>query len=301
MTPYGEGIALALASMLCYATNILITRVAIQKASVELGFLVLLTANIVFAGLVFLIALPARTVPFAIDWTGVAWFLASGMAGIYFGRRLLLESVKVLGAARASVLHTASPVSTLIAAWAIAGERLGRFELGVMALVVFGLWLTQPRVRADTVDPAAVRRGAILGLSTVAFFGIGNALRGNAMRIWNEPAFGAVLGSAIALLAVLATHRRWRETWTGLLAADKRGLALYALGGVITVCGTMFGSLAMLRIEISIAMLVTYITPIVVFPAAIFFFKSRESITGRTLAGAALVLTGVALLAWRPL
>jgi drug/metabolite transporter (DMT)-like permease len=290
----------ALGSMFCYAINILITRVAIQRAPVELGFVALLCANIAFAGLVFGVLAPFRETTFALDWPGIGWFALSGLAGIYFGRRALLDAVRVLGPSRASVLHTASPVSTLLAAWILVGERLGPYELSLMALVVCGLWLTQPRAVAGAPrDPDALRRGVILGVVTVACFGIGNAIRGIAIRTWDEPAAGAVVGSLAALLAVLLTTRDHRGLATRLLAADRRGLALYALGGVITVIGTMLGSLAMVRTEIAVAMLVTYITPVVVFPVSVFILKTRESITGRTLVGAALVLGGVAALAAR--
>lgn len=300
MSASSQGALFAFLSMCCYAANIMIARVATSRAPVDLGFVVLLAANIAFAGTIFAVELTTRDTPFVLDWHGVFWFGLSGFFGIYLGRRTLLDAVKLLGPARASVLHTASPVSTLVAAWLIVGERLGPYELGLMTLVICGLWFTQPRTAGSSATgDALLRKGLLLGAITVICFGIGNAVRGVAVRLWDEPAFGAVIGSAVPLALVLAANPRWRDTWQRICASDHRGLALYALGGFITVTGTMLGSLAMTRIEISVAMTISYTTPLIVFPVSVLFLGNREAISGRTVIGALLVLTGVVLLTFR--
>jgi len=40
-------------------------------------------------------------------------------------------------------------------------------------------------------------------------------------------------------------------------------------------------------------------TPLLIFPVSVFILKNREELTGRTLAGAALVLAGIAALLLR--
>jgi drug/metabolite transporter (DMT)-like permease len=299
MTASTVGAILAFLSMCCYATNILVARVATARAPIDLGFPVLLVGNILFAGTLFLADLAVRDTPFVFQWTGVGWFVLSGFFGIYLGRRTLLDAVKLLGPARASVLHTATPISTLAAAWLLVGERLGPYEYGLAAVVILGLWFTQPRASGTPASDSLLRKGLLLGAITVTCFGIGNALRGIAIRAWNEPAFGAVIGSAAPLMLVLAANRRWGETWRRIKASDRGGLGLYALGGFITVTGTMLGSVAMTKIEISIAMLISYTTPLIVFPISVFVLRNQETISGRTIFGATLVLTGVVLLAFR--
>jgi drug/metabolite transporter (DMT)-like permease len=45
--------------------------------------------------------------------------------------------------------------------------------------------------------------------------------------------------------------------------------------------------------------LVVHTTPLVIFPVSAFILKNREDLTPRTLLGAFLVLSGIALLAFR--
>jgi drug/metabolite transporter (DMT)-like permease len=45
--------------------------------------------------------------------------------------------------------------------------------------------------------------------------------------------------------------------------------------------------------------LVIHTTPLVIFPVSVFILKNREELTPRTLIGALMVLSGIALLALR--
>jgi DME family drug/metabolite transporter len=130
-------------------------------------------------------------------------------------------------------------------------------------------------------------------------FGAGNAIRGLAIRDWNEAALGAVLGSAAALLCQLATGIRISAIFAGLRNGERKAIGLYVASGVATVSGTMFSAMAMHRMEIAIATVVTYTTPLVVFPVSAFLFRNREALSVRTVAGAAMVLLGIVLLALR--
>ncbi len=289
--------------MLCFAGNIFITRAAMSKMGANVGFPVVLAVNIVFAAVVFGIERQLTHAPWSIHWKAAGWFALSGVVGIYLGRRMLFDAVHLLGPARASVLHTASPVVTLIVAWFLVGERLGLYEVLLMALVMAGLLATQlpsgssPLARDG--DRAAFRHAMVLSLLTVVGFGAGNAIRGVAIREWNEAALGAVLGSSAALLCQLVFESRVRVIVEGLRRGDRRAIGLYAASGIATVSGTIFSAMAMHRIEIAIATVVTYTTPLVVFPVSAFLYRNREALSFRTVAGAATVLLGIALLAFR--
>ena len=297
------GIAFALLSMLCFAGNIFITRAAMSKMGSNTGFPVVLVVNIAFAALVFGIERLFSVTPFAFHWNAAGLFLLSGVVGIYMGRRMLFEAVHFLGPARASVLHTASPVVTMIAAWFFVGERLGLYELLLMGMVTAGLLVTQmqnSRAAPSRVDGrAAFRKAIFLSLLTVVGFGVGNVIRGMAIREWNEVALGAVLGSSAALLCQLATGSTIGAILDGLRKGERKAVGLYAASGVATVCGTMLGTIAMHHVEIAIATLVIYTTPLVVFPVSVFLLKNREDLSVPTAIGAAMVVSGIALLALR--
>ena len=295
------GITLALLAMLCFAANIFLVRGAMARMSLEWGFLVMLAVNVLFTAAAWMVELQLRGTQFAFQWKGAAWFALSGVVGIFFGRRMLLDTIRTLGPARTSVLHSSSPVVTLFAAWVLVGERLGAYELALMALVIVGLWTTQAAGRGGLGEPrpAALKRGLVLGLLLIVGFGVGNALRGLAMRAWSEAIFGSLLGTGSALLCQAASIRAWRKASAELLGGDRRGLALFAASGVATACGSILTTSAMGYVEIAIATLITFTTPLVVFPVSAFAFRNREGLSLRTAGGAAMVLAGVALLALR--
>jgi drug/metabolite transporter (DMT)-like permease len=295
------GITLALLAMVCFAGNIFFVRSAAARMTVETGFTVLLTVNVICIIIVYAAYALFRGAPLAWQWRGAGWFVASGIVGIFLGRRMLLDAVVALGAARASVLHSTTPVFTLVGAWLLVGERLGAYELAVMAFVILGLWITQMpgRLAGAKLAPGQLRRGLLVGLLAVAGFGFGNALRGAALRSWDEAIFGTLIATVAALACHLASIRDWDTVGTTLRRGDRRGLALFAACGTATAGGSLLTTFAMEYVEIAIATLITFTTPLLVLPVSVFLLGNREGLNWRTATGATMVLTGIVLLAIR--
>jgi len=294
------GVTFAFAAMLCFAANILITRYAVARMPVDAGFFVVLATNILFPLLLFPFELAARSAPWAWDWKGVGLFALGGVVGTFLGRRFLFDAVRILGPSRASVFHSTAPAFALVGAWLLADERLGWYELLLMVIVWIGLWFTQPRAGSvGALSPSAARKGLVVGLLTVAGFGMGNVLRGLAMRNWEEAVFGTVVSSCAALLCQLLATRDWDRVAAQYRAADRNALWLYVGCGVSTALGSIFVALAMNHMEIALAVLVVHTTPLVIFPVSVFILRNKEELNARTLLGAVLVLLGIGLLAFR--
>jgi len=294
------GVAFAFAAMLCFATNILITRYAVVRLPVDAGFFVVLATNILFPAVLFAFELSIRAAPWSWNWKGAGLFALGGVIGTFLGRRFLFDAVRILGPSRASVFHSTAPAFALVAAWLLASERLGWYEILLMALVWVGLWFTQPRSGSSgALSPQAARKGMLVGLATVAGFGLGNVLRGLAMRNWEEAVFGTVLSSVAALICQILATRDWEKIAAQLRGADRMALWLYVGCGVSTALGSIFVALAMHRMEIALAVLVVHTTPLVIFPVSVFILKNKEELNARTVLGALLVLSGIALLAFR--
>jgi drug/metabolite transporter (DMT)-like permease len=294
------GVAYSLLAMLSFATNIVITRFAVARMPVEAGFFIVLATNVLFPAALFGAELAVREAPYRWNWTGAWMFAVGGVVGTFLGRRFLFDAVRLLGPSRASVFHSTAPAFALIAAWLLAGEVLGAYEIALMAMVWVGLWLTQPRAgSAHALAPELMRKGFAAGLLTVAGFGFGNVIRGIAMRNWQEAALGTVIASVAALACQVLVTRYWPRIASQLRAADRTSVLLYVGCGVATSLGSIFISLAMTKIEIALAVLVVHTTPLVIFPVSVFLLKNREELTPRTVAGALIVLAGIALLLLR--
>jgi len=297
------GVAFALASMVFFSANILITRYALMRLPVDAGFFIVLAANILFPAFLFPFELALRSAPWSWDWKAAGLFALGGIIGTFLGRRFLFDAVRMLGPSRASVFHSTAPAFALLGAWLLADERLGLYEIGLMAIVWLGLWFTQPRAGSvaggTPLSPANVRKGLLAGLLTVAGFGFGSVLRGLAMRSWEEAIFGTVLGSAAALACQVLATRDWARITTQLRRADRVAVLLYTGCGITTSMGAIFMALAMKHMEIALAVLVVHTTPLVIFPVSVFILKNREELTSRTILGALMVLGGISLLAFR--
>lgn len=294
------GVTFAFAAMLCFAANIMITRYAVARMPVEAGFFVVLATNILAPAAVFAAELAVRQAPLGWSAHGVWLFAFGGVIGTFLGRRFLFDTVRILGPARASVFHSTAPAFALAGAWLLAGERLGWYEILLMAIVWVGLWFTQPRAgSAGALSASAARKGMLAGLLTVAGFGLGNVLRGLAVRDWDEAALGTVISSLAALACQLVVTRRWDRVTAQLRGADAAALLLYVGCGVATSAGSILVTLAMKHMEIALATLVVHTTPLVIFPISVFLLKNKEELNARTVLGAILVLLGIGLLASR--
>jgi drug/metabolite transporter (DMT)-like permease len=297
------GVALALLAMVSFASNILVTRYALTRMPLESGFLIVLSTNILFPAVLFGMELGARGGAFGWDWRGFALFAVSGVIGTFLGRRMLFDTVRLLGPARSSVFHSTAPAFAFLGAWLLAGERLGIYEVALVAIVWTGLWLTHPRVGSQMggtrVTAELLRKGILFGLLAVAGFGFSNVIRGIAVRHWNEAVLGTVISSVAALALQLAVTRHWDRIVAQFRAASRGAIGLYVACGVATSLGSIFVTLAMTRIEIGLAVLVVHTTPLVIFPVSVFVLKHREELSVRTLAGTGLVLAGISALALR--
>jgi drug/metabolite transporter (DMT)-like permease len=297
------GVTFALAAMVCFSANILFTRYAVTRLSVDAGFFIVLATNILFPAVLFAFELPMRSAPWAWNWKGAGLFAIAGVIGTFLGRRMLFDAVRMLGPSRASVFHSTAPAFALVGAWLLADERLGLYEIGLMAVVWLGLWFTQPRAGSAAggmpLSPANVRKGMLAGLLTVAGFGIGNVVRGLAMRSWDEAVLGTVIASLAALACQVVATRDWGRIGAQLRGASRVAVWLYVGCGVTTAFGSIFVALAMNRMEIALAVLVVHTTPLVIFPVSVFILKNREDLTPRTIVGALMVLFGIALLCLR--
>jgi drug/metabolite transporter (DMT)-like permease len=294
------GVAFALAAMVCFASNILITRYAVARMPVASGFFVVLATNILFPALLYPFELGLRAAAWSWSWQGAAMFAMGGVIGTFMGRRFLFDTVRILGPSRASVFHSTAPAFALLGAWLLAGETLGWYELLLMAIVWVGLWFTQPRAGSPgSLSAADARKGLLAGLLTVAGFGLGNVIRGLAMRRWEEAVFGTVISSVAALLCQVLATRDWERIAAQLRAADRMAIWLYVACGVATSLGSIFVTLSMKDMEIALAVLVVHTTPLVIFPVSVFLLKNKEELNALTVLGALLVLSGIGLLALR--
>jgi len=318
------GYLLSSGALLLFTASILITKVASSRLDLALGFLVATSTNVVFSALALLVQLQLRSD--SLQWNVPAFlmFAAAGGFSTYLGRWFFYESVVRFGPAKASIFQISSPLFTAMMAWLLLGERLTLIVALGMVMTIAGLMLVscKPDVFSRRSSAAAVAADGepapvaiklekspamqrlmqsvlVLGMGSSLAYAIGNVLRGSAVRSWNEPVLGALIGAACGLVLQLAFSAGKRGIVSRLRAASRGGVALFATIGVTTIAAQMCAIGAMRYIPLSVATLVTLCTPILVFPLSHLLFKNQDRITAITLAGSGLTLLGIAIIVMR--
>lgn len=305
------GYVLSGAALVFFSIAVLATKAASNRANLELGFLIALIVNVVFASSALAIHLLTRGT--GLLWNTQAFFLfvASGVFATYLGRWFFYESVVRFGPAKASIFQVSSPLFVALIAWLFLGERLSAWVVLGMVLAISGLALIAYKPgfiafgKVDTTQkqPSFLERILhsvfLLGLFSSGAYAVGNLLRGAGVRSWPEPIAGALIGALTGLVLHYFFSADKASLMFRLRSAERRGLWLYALVGIANISGQITTISAMRYIPLSVAALVSLCTPLLVFPMSYWLFKSQEKLTLTVIFGSALTLLGMALVVMR--
>lgn len=316
MTDDTVGIALAVAALCMFATNVVMTRYAMARLRLDVGFLIAVSVNVAFALVAFAVELWFRRSPLGFDLPGFFLFVLAGAFTTYLGRYFFFETVARLGPARASTFQISSPMFTALIAWLFLGERLSIAVVVSMLVVIFGLYLAGQSARKPAEPRGANKRrrkvhvvgefatslvpaGMLLGVGSAMAYALGNVVRGAAIHRWREPILGALLGAMCGVILHVISSRATRNVIASIRSANRAGVALYAAGGVLTISAQMLTIASMSYIPVSVAALITLCTPLIVIPISHWLFRSEDPVTMRVVAGSALALAGIAVIVLR--
>jgi drug/metabolite transporter (DMT)-like permease len=298
-----SGIALALVALAGLSANVMVARVGGARVPINAGYLVAVVVNVLFAALLLAAELATRPQPLQWSAKGTLLFALAGFFSTYLGRWFMYESVARLGPARTSAFQVSSPLFTFLIALAFLGEALTAQALAGMVATALGLLLIS--LRGARVSPVAgnarlrqswLRSAWLVGFASSAAYAVGNVMRGAGVRAWDEPIAGALIGAVAGIACHFAFTSERRQMLRGLRAAHRGGLALFALSGVLTIVAQVCTIAAMKLAPVAIVALITLCTPLLVFPMSYFFLGNDEGINARTLVGAALSLSGIAMI-----
>ncbi|BCJ88388.1 DMT family transporter [Effusibacillus dendaii] len=313
------GELLAILALVLFSSNIILTKVAASRLSLNLGFLISVSVNVLFSALILLVQFLFR--PDQINWNTIGFllFLLSGFFNTYLGRWFFFDSIDKLGPAKASAFQISNPLFTVLIACVFLGERLTLLDGIAILTVLAGLFLISyvPRAFAkkevaatdqhimdlepEARQPGTISRkktvlmqsGIFLALSSTFSYAVGNVLRGAAIHDWNQPILGALLGAVSGLALHFLTNSGTRTIWRDVKRADRKGLVMYIVSGMMTISAQICVIASMWYIPVSLANLITMSTPLLVTPMSYFLLKNQEGLTVRTVSGIGLVLIGI--------
>lgn len=294
------GELLAVLALLTFSVNAFLVRAATRRLDQGLGFLVALIANIGSAGLAVLGQLIISGGITRPPWTAVGLFLLGGLLANYLGRRGYFRSVQLLGPSRASAIQVTNPAFAVAIAWGLLRETISMIEMLAIGGVLAGLVLTSLKPVSDQTARSGQERGMVHlwqvapAVVAAAAYGLGNVVRGAAVRQWEEPLVGGLLGALSGTAVYVLLHVSVREVVGEIRSADRTGLALWWGVGTLAIAGQICVIGATARIPVGIAVAISSAMPIIVMPISLLVLRNRERLTAWTATGAGLIVAGIA-------
>lgn len=311
------GELLAILALILFSCNIILTKVATARLNLNIGFLISVGMNILF-GLVLLVGQQLFFSDGILDWNtlGFFLFLLGGVFSTYLGRWFFFESIDKLGPTRASAFQTSNPLFTIIIAWLFLGETLKWLDISAIILILCGLAFVsvvpylnsrkEAAAQKEQIDyiekpkPFVSMKGLVQSGILVALFGslsyaMSGIVRGVAIQNWNEPILGGVIGAIAGFFLHAITKKDTRHFFREIKKADKTGVMMFGVSGILTITAQIAVIASMHYIPISIANLISISTPVLVTPISYFLFKNKEQITAMTFLGILFVLGGITI------
>ena len=296
MTDPVIGRVVALATAVCWTG----TAIAFENAGKKIGSLSLNLLRLLMAFVFISIFLwITRGLPLPLDASAYEWrwLLFSGLIGFCIGDLFLFKAFIVIGSRISMLIMSLVPPITALTGWLIMGETLTLSNWVGMSLTITGVAIVvlERNKTADTESLKHPVSGILFAFGGAVGQAIGLVLSKVGMGEYN--AFAATQIRIIAGIAGFALLFSVLRIWPRTLKALKNRSAMRPL-----TMGAFFGpflgvSLSLLAVQyiaVGIASTFMALVPILIIPPAVIFFK--EKITAREVIGAALAVSGIAVL-----
>lgn len=244
----------------------------------------------------------------AVNASGLLFFSIGGFLNSFVGRGIFFLSISLIGASRAGIFKIISPLFAIIAGVFILNEVMSRWvwvgTIIVLTGVLFmsletmgqGKRLEAAKNVSSTLAKSSIsKKGIILGLSAGFFLASGNVFRKVGLTYIPDSILGVSVGSFVAFIAALI-FLTMSGRMKSFISAVKKMNRSYLIAGIWTSVALYALFLALIYIPISVANSITASEPLFTMLASLVLLGKREVLTMRTLAGAAVVITGIILL-----
>jgi drug/metabolite transporter (DMT)-like permease len=289
----GELAALA-AALLWAVSSVVYADLGDRLSATWLNFLKGLVAIGLVAVTVLLLGLPWVALPIG----PLVALLASGILGIGIGDTCYFKSINALGPRRALVIESLAPPLAAILAFLAFGETLAAAQLLGIALTIGGVaWVVSERQgpAASTLDPQW-RSGISYGITAALCQAIGVTLsRWVLLHTAIDPLWATLVRLLIGCTVLgfsLAIRNRRLDSPRPILT--RRTIGIIAIASFFsTYLGIWLQQLSLKYTAVGISQTLTSTSQLFMVPIAIL---RRESLTRRSILGAAIAMAGIVLL-----
>ncbi len=302
----GESAALATA-VLWALTSIFFAQAGRRIGSFRVNVVRLGLAVAIY--MVVLLIAQGRLLPENLNRAQMLWLTGSALAGLVFGDGCGFKALVMIGPRLTTLMYAGAPIWTTMIAWAFLGERLGPWHLLGIGLSVGGIvWVVLERryqggvtagLAANHPDSGSLLKGVMLGMGAALGQAIGLVMAKQGMFFAGgtvEPLSAAFLRMAVAFPAIiLLAGLRGQLGLIGRSLGDIRAVGWSTAGATVgPFLGVWMSLLAVKYIATGVAATLNAMTPVVILPLVILFY--REKVTYRAALGAMVAVAGAAIL-----
>jgi drug/metabolite transporter (DMT)-like permease len=240
---------------------------------------------------------------------GWALFAVAGVIHFVGGRTFGYLATREVGASRATVITTLSPVVSIVVAVILFGDTITTAIAVGAALVLLGPILMsqgdrQGKVRPDAprvqveITPDRLRRGVLFGALAAICWGISPILIKAGLTQASLPVLGTLISYVAAGLVMAAGFVTLdvRRDFFGMSGAAARW---YVLAGLFVATAQCLRYLALAQGSVTIVVLLMQAVPIFVIALSFLINRRVESLNRYVVAGGALVTVGAIIIAGR--
>jgi drug/metabolite transporter (DMT)-like permease len=237
---------------------------------------------------------------------GWVLFAVAGVIHFVGGRNFGYLTTRELGASRATVITTLSPLVSIAIAVALFNDTITLAIAAGAILVILGpILMSQGDKRGPDsrrpapqiqVTPERLKKGIIFGVLAALCWGISPILIKAALAEASLPVLGTLI-SYTAAGVVMASGLLLPETRREFFAMDPRGAAWYFLAGVFVGMAQFLRYLALSFGSVTVVVLLMQVLPIFVIALSFLINRRLESLNRYVVAGGVLVTLGAIIIA----
>jgi drug/metabolite transporter (DMT)-like permease len=239
--------------------------------------------------------------PHDIELRGWLWLALSGFIGVFLGDLFLFKAFTITGPRIALLLMSLAPPLAAVFSWLFLHEKMDILDFIGMGITLAGISiviLARPQNEKGERSKFKLRHnvngilfaflGAMGQATGLVISKIGLQSTSNPFFATQIRLFAGILGFIILITFL----KRWGSIFSS--AKNNKAMGLVSLGAFFgPFLGISFSLLAIQYANPGIVQTITSITPVLIIPFSIWFFK--EKITIREILGAVLAVVGITL------
>lgn len=284
----------ALGTAFCWT----ITALAFETASRKVGSVAVNIIRLVMAlVLLGIFSYFRRGMFFPMDATMYSWYwlILSGLVGFVIGDLFLFEAFTLIGSRLSMLIMTLVPPITATLGWMLMGEQLTWLNITGMGMTIFGIALVIFTKHGKKEQKTSYPVKGLL----FAFLGAAGQATGYVLSKYGMGDYDPFAATQIRVMAgifgftfVVSFFRRWQAVYNAL--GQRKPMLLMLLGATFgPFIGVSLSLLAAQHTHTGIAATIMAITPILIIPPTMIFFK--QSVSWKELVGAVISVSGVSL------